>query len=267
MMAVVYQLASGEIQRIVDCPEEMLELQAGPGELVAVADGDVSDATHFVVGLAVVAYTQAQAAVKAARPRYAAEWSNATMQWSDLRTIDQVRDDRWSTMKDAREAFELGGFTWDESVFDSDTDSQNRILLYVTKAKQAQAEGTPFSEVWTLKDNSERVLDARHDRRRQRPGQLRPAQLAAAARGRGAHGNARQPAEQAARVVGVAHADAATGDDCVGHLRCFRKSLFQQRRLVSHNAHVNHLAAQVLQHAKNGVAVTVVHRAFAWRFA
>jgi len=54
---------------------------------------DATAATHYSNGTELVAYTSAQAALKAAPPAYAARWSNATCSWQDLRTLDGARDE------------------------------------------------------------------------------------------------------------------------------------------------------------------------------
>ena len=61
----------------------------------------------------------------------------------------------------------------------------------------------------------------------------------------------------------LAHADAAAGDDGIGLLRGLAESGLQQRGLDAHHAQVNHLCAQAREQAQHGVAVAVVHGAFA----
>ena len=64
-------------------------------------------------------------------------------------------------------------------------------------------------------------------------------------------------------MVGFAHAHTATGDDGVCPLGGFFKGGAQALGVVRHHAEVNPFAAHALQQATNGVAVAVVHRAFA----
>lgn len=63
-----------------------------PAGQVAFASSDATAATHCARAAALVAYTPAQAAAKAARPGYPARWSNATCTWQDLRTFESGRD-------------------------------------------------------------------------------------------------------------------------------------------------------------------------------
>lgn len=57
-------------------------------------------------------------------------------------------------LRGARDAFEFGGFDWSGHRFDSDQISQQRIGNACLKALVAQGAGIPFSEDWTLADNS-----------------------------------------------------------------------------------------------------------------
>lgn len=86
-------------------------------------------------------------------------WSPSTGTWIDNRTIGEVRSEVLEALKFARDSRINGGFAWDGSTFDSDTQvSQPRLLgLFTTAiAGGIPAEGYP----WRLKDNSWRVLSA-----------------------------------------------------------------------------------------------------------
>jgi tail assembly chaperone len=50
--------------------------------------------THYVANGIVVAYTDAQAAAKAARPSPNHDWSNATFSWTDRRAAAQITADQ-----------------------------------------------------------------------------------------------------------------------------------------------------------------------------
>lgn len=49
MRVAVYEVTTGEILRVVVCPEAAVGRQAGDGEAVLECGPDVSDATHRVV--------------------------------------------------------------------------------------------------------------------------------------------------------------------------------------------------------------------------
>ena len=77
-------------------------------------------------------------------------------QWVDTRSLQDYKTIQWDAIKQSRTLAEYGGFTWDNSVFDSDAVSQNRI----TGAVQLAQISPGFNIEWTLADNTTRVLSA-----------------------------------------------------------------------------------------------------------
>lgn len=73
-------------------------------------------------------------------------------------TLDAAKLRQWALVKDARDAAQFGGFTWDGSTFDSDAMSQQRIMGAVQLAMMAAAAAQDYSVDWTLADNSTRTL-------------------------------------------------------------------------------------------------------------
>lgn len=76
-------------------------------------------------------------------------WS--TKQWEDQRTLQEIRDARWESIKDERDKQEAGLFEWGGHVFQAD---KERVNGAVTGALIAQAAGQPYTDTWTLADNS-----------------------------------------------------------------------------------------------------------------
>lgn len=74
--------------------------------------------------------------------------------------LKRLKAKKWQEMKDARDAIEFGSFTWDGSTFDSDPVSASRITGAFALALAAKLTGQPFSEEWTLLDNTTRTLSA-----------------------------------------------------------------------------------------------------------
>lgn len=85
-------------------------------------------------------------------------WNADAEAWEPAATMLALRDARWSQIKTRRDAVEFGGYTWDGSTFDSDRESQARIMGAVQMAVLAAAAGQPFSIAWTLADNAVRTL-------------------------------------------------------------------------------------------------------------
>lgn len=73
--------------------------------------------------------------------------------------LETARINQWNTIKTFRDKQEYGGFSWDNSVFDSDPQSQSRIQGGVQLAILAQQANQPFSITWTLQDNTTRILN------------------------------------------------------------------------------------------------------------
>lgn len=154
----VADTATGEIVRQGFCESQDVELQAGPGQLVF--GSDATWKTHFASGGELVAYTDEQAAAKAAKPGRTFAWSNADFQWHDQRSLDDLKIASWVAVKAARSAVEGGTFVWDGSTFDCDAASTSRVMGAVQLASMALSAGLPWSIDWTLSDNTVRTLSA-----------------------------------------------------------------------------------------------------------
>mgnify|MGYP003600581126 CR=1 FL=1 len=66
-------------------------------------------------------------------------------QWIDIRSIDDLKAQKWSEIKSQRDQLEFGGFEFDGSIYDSDQVSQGRIM---------GAASAGVDQVWTLADNT-----------------------------------------------------------------------------------------------------------------
>jgi hypothetical protein len=80
--------------------------------------------------------------------------------WVDPRSLIELQEDKWKTIKEQRSIAEFGGFTWDSSVFDSDSTSQSRIQGAAQLATLALMNNQPFVVDWTLANNAVRTLTA-----------------------------------------------------------------------------------------------------------
>lgn len=65
--------------------------------------------------------------------------------WVDLRTLDEIKAQKWAEIKAMRDQLEFGGFEFEDGIYDSDQVSQGRIM-------GAAAAG--LDQVWTLRDNT-----------------------------------------------------------------------------------------------------------------
>lgn len=74
-----------------------------------------------------------------------------TKQWLDLRTIDDVKQQKWLEIKAQRDSLEFGGFEFGGDIYDSNQVSQGRIM---------GAASAGVDQIWTLADNSTKHLTA-----------------------------------------------------------------------------------------------------------
>ena len=72
-------------------------------------------------------------------------------EWVDLRTLDEIKAQKWDEIKTQRDQLEFGGFEFEGGIYDSDQASQGRIM----GAALAGVE-----QVWTLADNTTVSLTA-----------------------------------------------------------------------------------------------------------
>lgn len=74
-----------------------------------------------------------------------------TRQWLDIRTIHEIKAQKWTEIKKQRDQLEFGGFAFEGNIYDSDQVSQGRIM-------GAAAAGV--DQTWTLANNTTVELSA-----------------------------------------------------------------------------------------------------------
>ncbi|MFN3914731.1 MAG: DUF4376 domain-containing protein [Aquabacterium sp.] len=78
-------------------------------------------------------------------------WDPQAREWVFGLTLEQVKDRKWSVLKEARDRAETGTFVWRGHVLDAD---KARITGAASGAFIAQSLGLPYADTWTLADNS-----------------------------------------------------------------------------------------------------------------
>ena len=129
---------------IIDAHGQLVAIIQGNAETIALNTPDgcfaVSDPPHsdmmYVDGAWVILPT---------RPSDHHEFDYTTKQWIDNRTLEQVKQQAWDSIKLQRDALEFDGFKFDGKIYDSDQVSQARIM-------GAAMAGLP--QTWTAADNS-----------------------------------------------------------------------------------------------------------------
>lgn len=152
MNYAIYNPATGEILRSVDCPLEAASIQVRPGE--AILEGEVVWGQQYVLDGMLTDYTPEQAATKAARPSYAGEWNNTTFSWSDPRDLSQIKTYCWNMLKRTRDQKLQAPLLTDYGVFDADTRSQKNITDAVQLLQVLEAQQPNQTIEFTLSDNT-----------------------------------------------------------------------------------------------------------------
>lgn len=68
-----------------------------------------------------------------------------TKQWIDLRSLDEIKAQKWTEIKAYRDQLEFGGFKFEGNIYDSDQVSQSRIM---------GASAAEVDKIWTLANNT-----------------------------------------------------------------------------------------------------------------
>ena len=71
--------------------------------------------------------------------------------WIDLRTLDEIKTQKWAEIKSQRDQLEFDGFEFEGNIYDSDQVSQDRIM---------GAAVAGIDQTWTLADNTTVSLTA-----------------------------------------------------------------------------------------------------------
>lgn len=82
------------------------------------------------------------------------KWDSQKDAWIDttpIYTLDELKEMKWTEIKEQRDRIEFSGFVWNDHTFDSDQVSQGRIMGAVLAG---------VDQVWTLADNTTVELSA-----------------------------------------------------------------------------------------------------------
>lgn len=169
--------AAGTIRAIFAGPDEeaaqaqagsgefLLECDAGPYDAIDVATGTVirgvppsRTMTHYVLDNVLVAYTPEQAAAKAAKPNYPAEWSNESFEWIDLRTLAEVKAQQKAAIDAERVIRTFAPIEYAGATFDADETAMRNVSGWQTQIAAGSA--LPPGFVWRDATNVDHPADA-----------------------------------------------------------------------------------------------------------
>lgn len=132
-MTAIVEKATGRFIKSISAPDDVVEMNTPEGCL-AVEDPPGSNM-----------YYQDGWVAMPAQPTPYHIFNYDLKDWVDLRTLDEIKAQKWAEIKSGRDQLEFGGFEFEGGVYDSDQVSQGRIM-------GAAAAG--LDQVWTLADNS-----------------------------------------------------------------------------------------------------------------
>lgn len=150
--------ADGNLSAWGSCQAENLALHAQPGQTAIAGAG--TDATHYVAGGVLTAYSRGQSGARAERPAHPCRWDNTIMAWLDLRDLAQLRADKWAEVKRSRDTALAAPLATPFGLFDADEKGSASIIKSVLLANNLAALGYPVAIDFTLADNAVVVLDA-----------------------------------------------------------------------------------------------------------
>lgn len=85
-----------------------------------------------------------------------------TQSWSDCRSLDEIKANKWTEIKKIRSEKEFSSFWFNQMEFDGDVNAQRRLNGYISISKSAIAVGLPFEAEFTLKNNQVVTLTAQN---------------------------------------------------------------------------------------------------------
>ena len=145
---VLYEPTTGEITRWGESPDLTVHHESG-----SLIEGQGEPATHYVHRGELTAYTDAQAAAKAARPAARAEWSNTLMRWVDVRSLEEAQADKWNAIKARRLIESELPVSTSAGLFDADAESRAKLDEVIARLERSVALGRPDAASYTLATN------------------------------------------------------------------------------------------------------------------
>jgi hypothetical protein len=144
----VFDLSTGQVLRSVECEDPASSL-ADP-----TTEGHIEDHwddTQFYVDLETLLPVEYPA-----RPSRVHEWDFAAREWRDPRTLLQLQDAKWESIKRQREAAKVAPtMETPFGLIDADAKAMENIKAALLGLREADSLGLPAGPIeWTMADNS-----------------------------------------------------------------------------------------------------------------
>lgn len=149
MNITIYDKTTGRIDRIVNCLETDIPLQYTPISQEYL-EGEYSDNVFYIHNKIPIRIPDQVS------NHHIFNWQ--TKQWEDPRTVQDFKDAKWISIKEAREAIINAPLVTPYGIFDSDPKSRQNITDAILMLKSLEDLGSPTTIDFTLADDTARTL-------------------------------------------------------------------------------------------------------------
>lgn len=139
---VLVNVRTGEIEAAGSCDAESFDRICETDDQIKVI-GMGSSATHYYTAVGLREYTPAQRLAKATLKPHS-QWDNRLMRWVDVRSLAELRAERWALIKAARTAEIDAPIDTPFGRFDADASAREAVATAATLGE---------SVLWTAADN------------------------------------------------------------------------------------------------------------------
>lgn len=147
MRYAIYNIASGEIVRIVNCAAAQLQAQLDEHHS-AVASDTATDDGHYIAGGKSIARPE--------RPSANHQWDFWTRAWVDRRTIEELKAAKWEAIKAQRQAVIDSPLVTQFGVFSCDARGRDGLKEVIQLSKDLAGLDMASSVRFTPADNMRR---------------------------------------------------------------------------------------------------------------
>lgn len=151
MKFAIFTTTPGPILRTISCPLETVEFQTQEGENIIIISEDTRDDTHYIEENHVATpYPEKPS------PFHVFNFSNGS--YYDPRTLQDFKDAKWESIKQARTSYLYSPLTTDYGTFTGDEEDQNNLKGAIQLSDKLEAFSQPSDITFTLLDNTRVTL-------------------------------------------------------------------------------------------------------------
>ena len=144
---IIYEEVTGKVLQCVDIPSDYYENAARDNAFIEVDNDTFKEATMYLGCVLNNVWHRLPD-----RPSDTHDYDYVNHLWVDNRTLEQVKEIKWESIKLERNKLEFGGFEFEGNIYDSDQVSQGRIM--------GAAAAAGVDQIWTLANNTTVELSA-----------------------------------------------------------------------------------------------------------